>query len=251
MAWACTLRVLRTAFAALALSAAGAGSGLAQDAPNATEAAKTVLGAWEMSNAERDRKCVVTLKSAKASAEAQPAAGAATGATLALEFEATCGGLFPFVRTVTGWVVGAGDAIRLVDAKGEPVVEFSEVEGGLYEGERPGEGVLFLQSVAAGRAEERSPEQLAGDWAIMRGTAAKPICQLTLLTTPAANDLLALRLKPGCDAQITRFNPAGWSLDRGQLLIAPARGEPWRFEENEATWRRIPEGRQPLTLVRQ
>ena len=242
-AFRCGLLAVVGLLAALGLLLAGIGTPHAQDAP---EAAKTVVGAWEMSNADRDRKCVVTLKSAKAGTES------GAGPALALEFEPTCAALFPFTRNVAGWAVGQLDSIRLLDAKGEALVEFSEVEGGLYEAERPGEGLLFLQSVAAGRAEARSPEQLAGEWALMRGGAAKPICRITLLTAAAAGDRLALRLAPGCDALVTGFNPTGWSLDRGQLLLSPARGEPWRFEESDpTTWRRIPEGRQPLTLVRQ
>ena len=40
-------------------------------------------------------------------------------------------------------------------------------------------------------------------------------------------------------------------MDRGQL-IQSAKGQIWRFEENEPnTWDRVPKGNPPLALVRQ
>jgi Protease inhibitor Inh len=206
--------------------------------PPASEAAKAAVGQWEFSNADRDRSCTLTLRGT-------PAPGG-----LALDWERKCAELFPFTREATAWTVGAGEAIHLLDRSGRTLLELSEVEGGLYEGERPGEGILFLQSVAAGAAE-RTPEQMAGDWGFVRGTG-KPICTMTLVNATAGPETLTLRLKPGCDALVTRFGPVSWRMDRGQLVLMPKAGEPWRFEEADAmTWRRIPEGRQPLQLVRQ
>jgi hypothetical protein len=43
-----------------------------------------------------------------------------------------------------------------------------------------------------------------------------------------------------------------WRLDRGELLLVPARGNPWRFEEAESgNWRRVPESADEILLVRQ
>jgi hypothetical protein len=211
---------------------------LSAQTPPSGEAAKAAVGQWEFSNADRDRSCTLTLR------------GAAAPGGLALDWERKCAELFPFTREIAAWTVGAREAIQLLDRSGRPMLELTEVEGGLYEGERPGEGLLFLQSVAAGSAE-RTPEQMAGDWAFIRETG-KPICAVTLANTAAGPERLALRLKPGCDAFVTRFGPAAWRMDRGQLVLMPKAGEPWRFEESDSmTWRRIPEGRQPLHLVRQ
>ena len=211
---------------------------LSAQTPAAGEAAKAAVGQWEFSNADRDRSCALTLR------------GTAAPGGLALDWERKCAELFPFTREVTAWTVGAREAIQLLDRSGKTMLELTEVEGGLYEGERPGEGLLFLQSVASGSAE-RTPEQMAGDWAFVRGTG-KPICAVTLANTAAGPEHLALRLKPGCDALVSRFGPVSWRMDRGQLVLMPKAGEPWRFEESDSmTWRRIPEGRQPLQLVRQ
>jgi Protease inhibitor Inh len=235
------LRRLRTAACRMALSAGLAvvplGT-LAQSPPPSSETAKSVSGQWEFSNSDRERTCTLTLRSS-----------AAPGG-LALDWERKCAELFPFTREITAWTVGSREAIQLLDKAGKPVLELSEVEGGLYEGERSGEGLVFLQSLAGG-STERTAGDVAGDWAFVRGSG-KPICQVTLANTAAGAERFAVRVKPGCDALIARFGPATWQLDRGQLVLAGKAGEPWRFEESDPmTWRRIPEGRQPLVLVRQ
>ncbi|MBX6426222.1 MAG: AprI/Inh family metalloprotease inhibitor [Variibacter sp.] len=218
---------------------ASAATAPAQAPAPASEAAKGAVGTWEMSNAERDRTCIVTLKDA------------AAGVGAAIAWDPKCAEAFPFTRNVVAWTVGAREAIQLLDARGRPVLELSEVEGGLYEGERPGEGLVFLQSVAGGAAEQRKPEELAGEWAFTR-ESGRPLCRVTLTTTPAAQDALAVKVKPGCDAAVAGFGPVAWRFDRGQLVLIPARGEVWRFEEvDPTTWQRIPELREPLRLVRQ
>jgi len=41
-------------------------------------------------------------------------------------------------------------------------------------------------------------------------------------------------------------------MDQGELLLLSARGQSWRFEENDAnTWQRVPETADPVLLVRQ
>ncbi len=63
---------------------------------------------------------------------------------------------------------------------------------------------------------------------------------------------MALKVKPGCDALVTRFDPAGWRMDEGELVLLSPRGQTWQFEENDAnTWQRVPESADPILLVRQ
>ena len=106
-----------------------------------------------------------------------------------------------------------------------------------------------MQSAAA--APVRSADEVAGEWAIARGTG-KPICMLTLANNPASADSLALKLKPGCDGFVTRFAPTSWRMNQGELVLLSARGQTWRFEENDVnTWQRVPETADPVLLVRQ
>jgi len=80
---------------------------------------------------------------------------------------------------------------------------------------------------------------------------AAPICLLTLTAT-AVKDAFVLTVKPGCDAAIARLNFTQWRMDRGELVLVPARANPWRFEEiDNVSWRRLPESADAIMLVRQ
>ena len=195
-------------------------------------------GTWEFSNADRDKRCMLTFRT-------DPAA---TG--MRLEFDKGCTALFPFIKEIAGWSLTQNDFLRLLDAKGQSVLEFSEVESRIYEAPRPGEGILFIQASTAVGPPPKEADVMFGDWALMRG-GGKPICTMTLANTPAGDDYFALKLKPGCDAVVTRFAPTAWQMDRGELVLKNARNQTWRFAEGDgAAWQRVPEGPQPLTLVR-
>ncbi|HVV61090.1 MAG TPA: AprI/Inh family metalloprotease inhibitor [Pseudolabrys sp.] len=226
----------RIAFASVAFCLAG--SFAFAQTPQLGDSAKALLGSWEFSNADRDKICTVTFKDT-------PAPGG-----FKLEFDKNCVNLFPFTADIIAWNFPDNDLLHLVNAQGKALVEFSEVENGIYEAPTPGVGVLFLQNAAdAGGPPARKPEDVVGDWAIVRG-AGSPVCALALSRT--ATDTLAVTVKPGCDPAIARLNFQTWQLDRGELLLRPARGNPWRFEEvDNVTWRRLPETADQMTLVRQ
>ena len=200
--------------------------------------AKKMIGTWEFSTAERDKICSVTFK-------ADRAAGG-----YKLEFDPKCLDDFPLLRDVTGWTYPDGDLLSFVDARGKSLVEFSEVETGMYEAPTRGVGVLFLQNSADAGSKPVPLDQVIGDWALMRGTG-KPLCTLTLTTDPVEEGF-ALKVGTGCDPSIVRVEFVRWRLDRNELMILPARGNPWRFEQEDAnTWERVPESANPYRLVRQ
>jgi hypothetical protein len=214
---------------------------MAQVPPQPTglgDAGKALLGTWEFSNADRDKICSARFKTDR------------TSAGYKVEFDKNCANLFPLVNEIAGWVFPEGDLLKLLDAQGRALAEFSEVEDGIYEAPTPGVGVLFLQKADAAGPPPKPPEQVAGDFALARGRRA-PICAFTLSATPAQEGF-ALTVKPGCDAAIARLGFAQWRLDRGELFLMPARGNPWRFEEIEnGAWRRLPEVADPYILTRQ
>ncbi len=204
----------------------------------AGDAGTPMVGSWELSNAERDKTCTLNFKLDNA------------GSGHALEVDKACTEVFPETRDINAWVIGKDEALRLVDAKGRPLLEFMEVENGLFEPLHPGAKLYFLQTMAAAQGREHTADQMFGDWAFARGSG-KPICQLSLLDAAADTQSFALAVKPGCDSLITGYAPKGWRMDRGLLLLLSDRRDPWRFEEEDpGVWHRIPEGRQPLLLVR-
>jgi hypothetical protein len=217
-----------------------ASQALAQRPITSNETFKTMIGKWEISNADRDRTCQLTFK-------ADP-----SGTLFKLEPDKACAVQMPELKDVTGWTIGGLDLVKLIDGKGKPVFEFSEVESGIFEAQRPGEGIFFMQNAAtAAAAVSISLEQMAGDWGVVRGSG-KTVCTITLTNAAAGDDVFALKLKPGCEAFVTGFGPAAWYLDRGELVLKSKAGRFWRFEANDpSNWQRVPEGREPINLVRQ
>ena len=201
-----------------------------------------VVGAWELSNADHDKTCRLNFRAD------------ATAGGYKIDVDKNCPTVFPSTKDITTWAVDNYGSLRLLNAQGEPVIELTEVEGGMYDGFTPEEGRFILQAAAAAAAAAvRSADDMIGDWSIARSTG-KPICTLTLANTAAAagSDNLALKLKPGCDVLITRFGPTSWHMDNGELVLQSARGQTWRFEENDTnTWQRLPESADPILLVRQ
>ena len=212
----------------------------AQPSPAGSDAFKAMIGKWEISNADRDRICAITFR-------ADP-----SGSAFKLELDKACPVQMPEVKAVVAWTIGGLDLVRLLDGKGKPVLEFTEVESGIYEAQRPGEGIFFMQNAAAAAGPVGlAANEMAGDWGVVRGSG-KTVCTITLTNTAAGPDAFALKLKPGCDALVTRFGPAAWYMDRGELVLKSKGGQFWRFEESDpVNWQRVPEGREPITLVRQ
>lgn len=231
------LRILFAVSALVAGTQAGFAQAPAPPPAPPSDAVKDLAGAWELSNADRDLTCAVTLRST------------AQRPGYALEWDKACAGVFPLTKDVTAWMLGKNDAIQFLDARGKIQLELTEVETGLYEGLRPGDPLYFLQSQAS-LGGERTASQFTGNWAFVRG-GGRPICEISLAADAAGADSFSVVVKPGCDATITAFAPKAWQFDRGQLVIVSAKGEAWRFEEGDAdSWQRIPAGRTPLSLVR-
>ena len=102
---------------------------LSAHAQDATTLKKNMIGQWELSTTERSKTCVVTLKPDN------------TSQGLKLELEPNCATALPFTKDITGWNIKGLDIVRLQDATGEAVIDFTEVEAGILEGVRSGEGV--------------------------------------------------------------------------------------------------------------
>ena len=229
--------VLMRGFAVTAIAVALCSLGAAaQESPASTDAINAMIGNWEFSNADRDKLCRFVFRSD------------ATAGGYKLDIDKNCANLFPSTKDVAGWTLDSFGTLRLLDKGGNSVIELSEAETGIFDGFQPGEGRYVLQIATT---PPRTAEDLAGDWGIARGTG-KPVCFLTLANNPAGPDNLQLKVKPGCDPFVVRFNPVSWRVDRGELVLVSARGQTWRFEEGDpSTWTRVPESTDPVILQRQ
>jgi len=226
--------VLVGAFSLLMSGLAAAQS--TQPSAEPSDAAKALVGAWELSNPDRDRRCQVTFK-----LDPAPPGWSVTLAP-------ACAVAFPDLRPTVAWTMARDDTLKFLDAKGTTLSELNEVENGMYE-TTPSYTHYFLQNLAA-TGKERITDDLFGEWQFVR--AGKTICQFTLGNTAFDADSFALILKSGCDALITRFGPVAWRFDRGQFVMLDAKGQSWRFEENEDnTCSRVPAMKpQQLTMTR-
>jgi hypothetical protein len=225
---------------ALAAVAALLVAGSPAHSQDATTLKKDMIGQWELSTTERSKTCVVTLKP-----DASPQG-------LKLELEPACAAALPFTKDIKAWSVKGLDIVRLQDGTGQAVIDFTEVESGIFEGLRTGEGIYILQNLAAARSLAKSMDQMIGDWSMVRGNGQQ-ICGLTLTNTEAGkDDNFQVFLKPRCDPVVAGFGPTMWRLERGELLLFSDKGEAWHFEaDDNAQWRRVPDSVDPLILVRQ
>ena len=233
------MRMAVCAALGLATIMAASGPSAAQSPPAVSDTVNAMAGSWEVSNAARDITCIIAFKTD------------ATAGGYRIEFDkAKCLGGFPTLKDAVAWALPNGDdnIVRLIDGKGKIVYE---VETGMYESLKAGEPLTFLQNaaVAAAANANRSADQMTGEWNIVRG-GGPPICKLILSNTPAGG-ALALKVNPGCDATVTAFGPTTWQMERNELVLKSARGQTWRFEESDGTWQRVPEGTDPLSMVRQ
>ncbi len=199
---------------------------------------KDMIGQWELATTDRSKTCVVTLKP-----ETAPQG-------LKLELEPGCAAALPFTKDITAWNIKGLDIVRLQDAAAESVIDFTEVETGIFEGLRQGEGVYILQNLAAARSLAKSMDQMIGDWSMVRGNG-QAICGLTLTNTEADQDNFQVFLKPKCDPAVATFAPTQWRLDHGQMLLMSKSGETWQFEaDDNAQWRKVPDSADPLIMLR-
>ena len=228
-----------TVIAALSALLVLLGSGSPARAQGTPSLQKEMIGQWELATTERSKTCVVTLKPD------------ATPQGLKLELESSCAAALPFTKDITAWnIKGLGDIVRLQDAAGQPVIDFTEVESGIFEGLRQGEGVYILQNLAAARSLAKSMDQMIGEWSMVRGNG-KPICGLVLTNTEATGDNFQVFLKPRCDPAVAAFAPTQWRLDHGQMVLMSANGQSWQFEaDDNAQWRRVPDSADPLIMLR-
>ena len=198
---------------------------------------RTMAGSWEFSNADREKTCTITFRDTAAKVGKR------------VEFDPNCVKQFAFIPEVAGWQLKDNDFLRLLDAHGNSVLEFSEVENGIFEAPKPGEGILFIQNPSDLGAPPKTADQVTGEWQIVNRTG-KRVCGLALSNT-AAGEEFVLRLLSPCDKVVTTFSPETWQMDRGEIVLHAANGQGWRFTEgDDRKWERVPQTATPLWMVR-
>ena len=117
-----------------------------QAQPGGEDAVNAMLGPWEFSDADHNRVCRFNFR------------GEAAAGGRRLEVDKNCANLFPSTKDISGWALNNYGDLSLLDGHGEPVIDLTQVESGMYDGFTPGEGRYVLQTAAA--APMRSAEEM-------------------------------------------------------------------------------------------
>lgn len=213
--------------------------------PALTASAQKLAGPYRLMSADGTRACPVTLKPTAVSSLA-----------FALEITPGACAVIPFAAEAVAWAPDPSGSIRLRTGDGRLLAEFTEATGGTYEALREGDGVYFLASPAAVAIPDVSPEEMLGEWALVRAAGASPLCRWTLTDTPVA----AAAGRPGGFAVtgdrtcpgIGDFSAAIWRIEGGNVVVTPASGsQVLRFTRQEdGSWAKTPERGRPLFLAR-
>jgi hypothetical protein len=218
---------------------------------------RNAAGQWELSLADTNRKCRVTLRP-------DPAAGA-----YAIAMPAGCRRALPILADVLGWTAAA-DELKLTDLTGNVVLQFTGSsdptnltakgpEGETYSlvPAAPGPRLVrtapavVAQATAAAPADQTAAaappvpnvDAIPGRYDILRAKGKDTNCQLTLdgkLKAPKGSKKATLA--PACrDQGIVIFDPVGWRLDKGRLTLVARKGHETHLDlQSDGTWIKDP-----------
>lgn len=201
--------------------------------------AERLAGALRLTSADGERRCDITLTT-------QP-----SGPGLAVELDRAACAAIAFSAQVAAWLPETMDAIRLLGSDGRILAEFTAGTGGSFEALREGDGVYFLGPPAALESADATPEEMLGEWVLIREAGA-PACRWTFTDLPAPQGGYVIDLGADCDAPLTRFAPASWEITGGNVLVhSSTGGGSIRFaRRDDGNWARIPERDRPLLMSR-
>lgn len=240
----------------LALALVPAAAGAAPAAPKGSGAFDVIL--------DDSHQCRVTLRATSA------------GADFALAMPPGCRRALPALDAVAGWSEGGEGQVRLDDASGAPVMMFEPAAGGLAgtspEGEtyrlRPVDAAsravlqqvatvapasskpAAVKSIAAKRPAPKEAE-VAGRYTVLRDKAKDTGCMVTLDgDAHGSSGTFKAHLAPACrDEGIVIFDPVGWQIERGRLVLTARKGHTTHLDyQDDGSWLKDPKDGKPLSL---
>ncbi len=229
-------------------------------------------GQWDITLADSNRSCRMTLRA--------EAAGPA-----AVTMPAGCRRALPILANVGTFDVPRADHIALADQAGKPVLDFAEdgklsfiangpegetyhlvaISGSFVQSERVAQAASpkppGFQTVETKPAESSAmpsrvtaamkPGDLAGRYAVLRGENKDTGCMITLDDKArAAKGGFKATLAPACrDQGIVIFDPMGWQLAGGRLVLTARKGHTTHLDlQQDSTWAKDPKEGKGLSL---
>lgn len=224
---------------------------------NAVEMATTTqsVGAWDLKLDTGQRQCRLTLR----------AVAAASGYALAMP--AGCRRAFPVLDKVAVWNDGGEGKVQFEDASGQPVLAFEPGAGGALTGTSPEGEVVRLEPVgqhqatilkiaaksagaapAAAKAAPKPPgpkvplpsiAEMAGNYAVLRQKTKDTGCMVTFdEKAHGPKGSLKAHLAPACrDQGIVIFDPVGWHVQGGRLVLTARKGHTTKLDlQEDGSW---------------
>jgi hypothetical protein len=256
--------------AAIGLTAlAAADAGAATDRRFGVEAA---AGGWDIALDDTSRRCRLMLRAE------------ATGAAHALAMPAGCRRALPILAGAGGWRPGDQARLALLARDGGVLLDFApDGKGGFaaqgpegetyriapadpgqrerlaqtapgFQSPRPAAAPAAPAATGAVALPPATPATMPGRYAVLREEGRDTGCMVTLEDkAKGPRGSVKAFLAPACrDNGIVIFDPAGWSLDRGRLVLFARKGHTAHFDRQpDGAWLKDPkQGGKPLGLRR-
>ncbi len=209
---------------------------------------QTPVGTWEFSADNGAAKCGISLRP-------ELSAGGRHQLTVPLP----CLKSFPVLGPVETWNLVDGDHLAFAGRSGQAVLEFAAASGA-YLAAGPN-GVTYRlaapnraigqDTALAGRGNKPQPPfatagmpaanvqaDAAGRYSVMRDGGKDTGCMLTLDPKGTSRGKGRASLAPGCrDQDIVIFDPAGWEIINGRLILTARKGHKVHFDaQSDGSW---------------
>ncbi len=136
----------------------------------------------------------------------------------------TCIADFPLLAEIAGWTMLEDGTLRLTDALGKGIQDFTETESGLFlSGEPPGYSMVNVDEsdFAETQPVGSFPEKHAGAYVLSQAEAPDLArCEVNLLLEAGGEDWYLVSVDPSCPTELLRFEIIGWRpAPEGIMLI--------------------------------
>jgi hypothetical protein len=227
-----------------------------------------LAGVWDLSSDGSNSKCRIALR-------AGPSASGRQQITIPL----SCLKAFPDLAPVAAWEFTAEGHLDLFDNAGQTVLDFTPTESKVFHASGPQGGVYRLAVIQyaaqkkdlSNKGESGSPApvtpvatkkeiassttaaDMAGRYSILREGGKDTGCMLTLESQARGPGGKKASLAPGCrDQGIVIFDPAGWQILNGRLLLTARKGHKTNLDpQPDGSWKKDPKEGKSLILKKQ
>jgi hypothetical protein len=221
----------------------------------------SISGQWELSLDETNRKCRLALRIEPTRAGAH-----------ILSMPYGCRKAFSLLADAQGWTLASDGQVEFLSTDGVALLRFAADSTDRLTAHGPDYAVYRLTATRALAASETldrgstepakvaakaappaallRPGDLSGRYAILREAGRDTGCMLTLdEKTPSQGGSKAF-LAPACrDQGIVVFDPVGWRIARGRLVLTARKGHSTELDlQPDGTWQKDPKDGRSLGL---